>query len=372
MSKPSRKDLEELAAAAERQAEIDRQVQMAKDKRRNQKTSNELRQLVKALERELDHERAAREMLLSISERPPSTYKIPKRISRGKKNSAVTVSCLSDVHLDEYVEMDEVNGRNEHTPEICDEKLKRYASGVVKLVKKEQSFHDVRTHVQWIGGDLFTGHIHDELIEATAMSPLEAVDWIHPRLMGLLRHLAENLDVQQIVVPWSFGNHGRDGKKPRITKAAQHNYEYLLALMLEREVAREPWGKKIKMVIEPGYLTYIDVGGYIIAFHHGDGLRYGGGVGGLTIPLNKAVDAWNKHRHADLYVNGHYHQSFDARDFVCNGSMIGLGQFSIRIKARPEPPQQVFFTIDLDRKQKVSFSLIHVLPKEELERFGWL
>jgi hypothetical protein len=49
-----------------------------------------------------------------------------------------------------------------------------------------------------------------------------------------------------------------------------------------------------------------------------------------------------------------------------------MGQFSIRIKATPEPPQQAFFVIDTDRRQKTSFSLIHALPKEELERLGWM
>lgn len=354
----ARAEAEEVAAKAMR------------EKMRGQKTSQELRNIIRDLERELDLEQRAREALLTMRETKPCVIK--KHKGRGKKNAAVSVSLLSDVHLDEIVVPDEVNGRNEHTPEICDAKLQRYVQGVVKLVAKEQTFHDIRTHVQWIGGDLLTGHIHDELVEATAMSPLEAIDWIHPRLFAMLRHLAENLQVREIIVPWSFGNHGRDGKKPRITKAAQHNFEYLLARTLEREVAAADWGRKIRFVIEPGYLTYVDLGGYVIGFHHGDGLRYGGGVGGLTIPLNKACDAWNKHKHADLYVNGHYHQVFDATNFVCNGSLIGMGQFSIRIKATPEPPQQAFFVIDMDRKQKVSFSIIHVLPKEELERLGWL
>ena len=342
----------------------------ARGRLRASQTASELRRTIRALEMELEGERGARELLLALRDSQP--YAIRKHKAIRGRNAAVSVSLASDLHIDELVDPAEVNGRNEHTPEIADSKLQRYARGVVKLVAKEQSFHDIRTHVQWIGGDLLTGHIHDELIEATAMAPLEAILWIHPRIKALLKHLAENLDVKQIVVPWSFGNHGRDGKKPRISKAAQHNFEYLLAHTLRAEVAAEPWGKKIKMIIEPGYLTYVDLGGYIIAFHHGDGLKYGGGVGGLTIPLNKKVDQWNKHRYADLYVAGHYHQVFDSGLFVQNGSLIGMSQYAIRIGATPEPPQQAFFVVDLDRRQKTSFSLIHVLPKEELARLGWL
>jgi len=366
----SRRDLERLNEAAE-EAEAEASVAKAfREKLRGQKTNRELRAVIKELANQLDMEQRARECLLTLKDSKP--YRFKKHRGRGGKNAAVTVACLSDIHLDELVDPADVNGRNEHTPEICDAKLQRYAMGVIKLVAKEQTFHDVERHIQWIGGDLFTGHIHEECIEATAMAPLEAADWIHIRLRALLQHLAENLDVREIVVPWSFGNHGRDGRKPRITKAAQHNFEYLLAKSLEREIAREPWGKKIKFIIETGYLTYLDLGGYTICFHHGDGLSGGGGAGGLSGPINRAVKGWNEHRHADLYVSGHLHQVFDAIHFVANGSLIGMNQFAVRIKARPEPAQQAFFTIDLDRRQKVSFSLIHVLSSKELEKYGWL
>ena len=367
----SKDDLARLAEEAQAHDDEGGARRAIRDRLRDRKTSKELKQLLRATEHELEEERRARELLLALSE-PAAPYKVKKHRGKGGKNAAVTVSLLSDVHCEEIVSLDEVNGRNEHTLEMCDVKLERYASGVVKLVEKEQSFHDIRTHVQWIGGDLFTGHIHDEMVETTSLSPLESVLWIHPRIKSLLRHLAENLQVDEILVPWSFGNHGRDGKKPRISKHAQHNFEYLLAHTLKKEIENEPWGKKIRFIVEPGYLTYVDLGGYVVAFHHGDGLRYGGGVGGLTIPLNKAVHAWNEHTYADLYVNGHYHQVLDAGRFVCNGSMIGMNQFAIRIKAAPEPAQQVMFTIDLDRRQKVSFNLIHVLPTSELERLGWV
>ena len=32
-----------------------------------------------------------------------------------------------------------------------------------------------------------------------------------------------------------------------------------------------------------------------------------GGVGGITIPLNKAISAWNNQRMADYDILGHYH-----------------------------------------------------------------
>jgi hypothetical protein len=60
-----------------------------------------------------------------------------------------------------------------------------------------------------------------------------------------------------------------------------------------------------------------------VRFHHGHSIRYAGGVGGIYIPTNKAIAQWNKGRHADLDVFGHFHQLRDGGNFICNGSLIG-------------------------------------------------
>ena len=352
--------------------------EVVKQKVRDDKTKAQQRARIKILQQELENERRAREVLLNIKTEPPKiNFRIPKPKRKSRKNTAVTGSMFSDIHCDEIIEPHEVNGRNEHTPEICEQKFKRYCEGVVALVEKEQTFYNIDTHIFWIGGDLLTGHIHDELVEVTAMAPPETIVWLYPRLKAIIQYLAENLKVKRLIIPWSFGNHGRDGKKPRISKAAVHNFEFILAKLLEEEIKKEPWGKKVHMIIEPSYLNYVDLecsNGKIfkIACHHGDGLSGGGGAGGLAGPVTRAINGWNKHIYADLYIGGHYHQIVEGRNFYQNGSLIGHSPYAIKIRAAPEPPQQGFFVIDTDRAQKVSSSIIHVLPKEDLERFGWI
>jgi hypothetical protein len=99
---------------------------------------------------------------------------------------------------------------------------------------------------------------------------------------------------------------------------------------------------------EESYLQYTELfdGGYTICFQHGHAVQYGGGVGGLTIPLNKAIAQWQKLKRADLYCLGHWHQFFDGGNFIVNGSLIGYNSYAMFIKAGYEPPKQAFFTIN--------------------------
>ena len=102
----------------------------------------------------------------------------------------------------------------------------------------------------------------------------------------------------------------------------------------------------------------------MLRFHHGDAIRYEGGVGGLTIPANKAIAQSNKSRTAYLDIFGHYHQMLDGGKFVSNGSLIGYNPYAIRIKASYEEPKQVFFLMERD-KGKTAVYPIFVSSEEE-------
>jgi len=107
--------------------------------------------------------------------------------------------------------------------------------------------------------------------------------------------------------------------------------------------------KRIKFIINDSYLTYMDIYGYTARFHHGDSLKYGGGIGGIFIPAFKAISQWNKSMRADWDFFGHFHQLKDGGNFISNGSLIGYNAYAIRIKADYEKPKQAFVIIDEQR-----------------------
>ena len=90
----------------------------------------------------------------------------------------------------------------------------------------------------------------------------------------------------------------------------------------------------------------MDIYDYKIRLHHGDSMRYGGGIGGLFIPAFKAISQWDKQIRADWTFFGHFHQLKDGGNFVSNGSLIGFSPYAIRIKADYEKPKQAFLILD--------------------------
>jgi len=340
--------------------------QAVRRSQRDRRSIRDLRQQLRATEQELEAERAAREVLLAWQDEPPEIHRI--EAPKGSRRRIVTFSCLSDLHVEERVDPRTVNGLNSFDLREADRRLEQAFVSTTKLVAKEQAAADIRTHVVWFGGDGYSGHIHEDLIEIAAMTPMESVLWLRARYLAGLKYLCENLDVDEVVAIFQYGNHGRDGKKPRVATAAEHNYEWMLGQMLVEDLKHAPWADKVRTIAERGYHTYLDVGGFVVRFHHGEGIRYAGGVGGLSIPLNKAIAKWNESIRADLDVLGHWHQQMDLPNAVMNGSLIGYNAYAVKIKAEYEPPKQAFFNVDLDRRAKTGFFDVFVMPPPKRSR----
>jgi hypothetical protein len=109
--------------------------------------------------------------------------------------------------------------------------------------------------------------------------------------------------------------------------------------------------------VSDGYHLLLDLYGKTLRIHHGDGLQYQGGIGGLTIPVEKAIASWNKGVPADLDIFGHWHQSQQNPKWICNGSLIGYNAYSVVIKAPYEPPSQTGFIFDKRYGRTITFPI---------------
>jgi hypothetical protein len=100
---------------------------------------------------------------------------------------------------------------------------------------------------------------------------------------------------------------------------------------------------------------------------HGDEVKYQGGVGGVSIPINKRVNAWNRVKRADYHCFGHFHQQLDHGDWFANGSVIGYNDYAMSGGFTPEAPQQTFFLLDAKRG-KTTVSPMWVSDEKEEAR----
>ncbi len=269
----------------------------------------------------------------------------PKHIKvkvQGDAGESTAVLVASDWHLEERIDAATVNGVNEFTPQIAESRVGRFFQRGLSLVEMCRTRSKIDTLVLAVLGDLITNRLHEDQAESNYLSPTEASLKAYRLLCGGIDFLLENGQFKQLLIPCSFGNHGRSTQRMRISTSAKNSYEWMVYQLAAERYAAD---SRVQFSVADGYFNFLDVYDTKLRLHHGDDVRYQGGVGGITIPLNKAMAQWNKMRRVDIDVLGHWHQRQTGRDFVINGSLIGYSPYSIFIKASYEPPTQSFFLI---------------------------
>ena len=102
--------------------------------------------------------------------------------------------------------------------------------------------------------------------------------------------------------------------------------------------------------IRDGHHGIAEVGGYRIHFTHGDKVKSNGGIGGVDVPLNRAIAQWHRTMPAHTTCVGHFHEYSAGERLHKNGSLIGYSSFSRDIVRAPfAPAVQSFFLIDEKR-----------------------
>lgn len=280
--------------------------------------------------------------LLNIKEQVPISVIDP--VLSSNKDEAIPVIQLSDWHFEERVDADTINGLNEYNLDIATHRWTKCIQNSLKLVYKERQSADIKQLCLWLGGDFITGYIHEELEESNYLSPTQATRFAKEKIITAIKFYLEHGRFDKITIPCNFGNHGRTNKKPRVSTAYKNSYEW----MMYNDIANYFDGeKRVQFIIPNGMFTYVDIMGYMVRFFHGDSIGYGGGIGGLTIPLIKALQRYDQQQKAYYNFMGHFHQLWQAtKNCRVNGSGIGYGAYAQRIGASPEEPKQGFNILD--------------------------
>lgn len=300
-------------------------------------------------------------VLNTIHSSPKSkALKIPKITS---KHEATAVVVASDWHLEERVDPSTVNDKNEFDPQIAERRIKTFFQKCVHITDLFRAGMQINRLVLALLGDMITGYIHEELVEDNYLSPIQATLLAKNLITGGIEYLLNEGNFEEIIIVCKFGNHGRTTLKRRISSSFKNSYEWGMYQDLANTYKDH---EKVKIVAENGYHTFLPVyDNFVIRFHHGDAMRFMGGVGGITIPANKAIAQWNKSERVDLDVFGHFHQFFYSGPFLCNGSLIGYNAYSVSIKAEYQPPIQGYFLVNRRRATVPVIAKIFVDDKEE-------
>lgn len=279
----------------------------------------------------------------ALSEGLETTVIKPKHSTGTSEATAVIVA--SDWHVEERVEPGTVSGLNEFNLDIAKQRAERFFQSGLRLVKLLQQDVKITTVVLALLGDFISNDIHEDFPEINGLQPNHALVLAQNLLASGIDFLLANSTVD-LVIPCHSGNHARTTRTTRFGAENGHSLEYLMYLHLATHFKNEP---RVTFIIPDGMHSYVDIYGYTIRFQHGHAIKYGGGVGGIYVPVNKAIAQWDRARRADLNCFGHFHQMVDGGTFVANGSLIGYSSFALSIKGSFEQPKQALFLIDKKR-----------------------
>ena len=258
------------------------------------------------------------------------------------KGEAVACMIASDWHVEEPVQADKVHGLNEFNLTIAESRARSFFANGLRLA--EIMARDAKIETLFLGllGDFFSGHIHEELRESNLLAPGEAAHFVLNTLASGIEFLIRESNFQ-IEIDALPGNHGRMTAKPRIQNATETSLETFMFHSLAFRFKDNP---RVNFRVANSKIVYRRFfERFNMRLLHGDDVKFGGGVGGVTIPIRKKLAAWDKAIRADLTIMGHFHQLLDGGDFIVNGSLIGYNEFAQAIGASPEEARQAFFLI---------------------------
>jgi len=297
-----------------------------------------LKAQVKELEADLDQAEVRGQLFTRLA---GHTYKPPTWLTRKpKKSSGVVCTILSDTHFDEVVRPEEINFKNEYNREIAVERLKTYFQKVVLLTKDYITGVNYEGCVLFLGGDIFSGDIHEELSETNEDTMLASVIFWTEQITAGINLLAEHFNY--VHVPCVVGNHGRRTRKPRHKLRVKDNFDWFLSKTLEQ---RFIGNSKVTFDVAAGADLMVEVQDTTYLLTHGDQAKGGGGIGGIWPPLMRMVAKKRNNVDFDYMVLGHFHQLIMAPSsgFLLNGSLKGYDEYAAIGNFAFEAPQQALW-----------------------------
>lgn len=277
---------------------------------------------------------------LSIGESKPTNI-IP--LYPGDSRQGVSIVHWGDWHVEKVIEKMAVNGFNEFNPEIARKRAYKCADSSAKLINRDSMEFDKHETLLYLTGDFIEGYIHPESQSITnSMTPVEASAFALELLSDCIRRIQESSTTDKITVVCRNGNHSRTTRRMESSIDHRTNYESMIYAFLAQKFKGE-----IDFLLPESDIGYFSVLGKTIRDFHGWQISYGGGIGGLTVPLTKFIQRQNQNRYADFNLMGHFHQcSMPTKDSMMTGSLCGYDTYAQTIGASKEPALQAYRLLD--------------------------
>ena len=289
------------------------------------------------------------------------TIKPIKPTGKRKGESTQTVVApLTDTHIGEDVDYQQMAGLNSYSFEIFNRRLSGWAEQVLNLVELRRASVPIDDLIIPMLGDMISGDIHDELIKTNQDNVMgqmsRGANLIAQALLSLAPHF------KTVTVPCVVGNHGRMTRKPPM-KDKYMDWDYMLYQWVAAFCKNQ---KNIKFQINTSYMNIFQVYDKNVLIMHGDSASGAGSIATITKVLTNLrsvlqfrqglePEVADAHQHIiepnllptsfDSVMMGHFHRVDEidigtGHAIIC-GCMKGGDEFALQRLSVITKPQQI-------------------------------
>ena len=286
-------------------------------------------------------------------------YSKPRGKAKGD-STQVVVAPLSDTHIGEYVDYQQMSGLNSYNFDIFNKRLSGWASQVLTLISLRRETVPIDELVVPMLGDMISGDIHEELsntnLDNCMQQMIRGANLLGQALMFLAPHF------KKIRVPCVVGNHGRMTRKPPM-KDKYMDWDYMLYQWIAAFCQNQ---KNIEFDIRKSYVSTFKVFDKNVLIMHGDSASGAGSLATITrvltnlrsvLQYRKGLEPEAGEVHTDLIdpnilpasfdsvMMGHFHRTDEidigtGHALIC-GCMKGGDEFALQRLAVITKPQQL-------------------------------
>lgn len=275
-----------------------------------------------------------------------STFDVPDWVvSTQSSHSSPGVPTLfaSDWHWGEVVDASQINHVNSYDLGIAHTRARKLIVNTIDLLTNHMVNPKYPGVVLALGGDMFSGDIHEELTATNACEIMPAVLDLFGVLIWCINALQDKFG--QVFVPSVSGNHSRTTQKIRANGRNYTSFDWLLYCFLAKHFDGNP---NIRFLIPNGPDALYSIYGHKYLLTHGDQFRGGDGMIGALGPIIRG-DHKKRSRNAqidmdyDTLLLGHWHQLIQLQRLIVNGSLVGYNSYANANNFGYEPPRQALW-----------------------------
>lgn len=307
---------------------------------------------IKKLKAQLrDHERTEfaaadiKEKIFKVSSaapNPPDWLIKPK--AQSKNAPGVPSLFCSDWHWGEVVDPAQIAFKNAFNIRIAKERVRSLVTNTLDLLFNHTVNPTYPGLVLIMGGDMFSGDIHEELTETNEQATMQSVIDLFGVLIWMIEEFLKHFP--RIFIPCVTGNHGRTTRKRRHKNRVYTNFDWLLYQLLQKHFSYgDKKDDRVSFLISDGSDAYFKIYNHRYLLTHGDQFTGGDGVIGPLGPIIRG-DYRKRTRQSQIdqdyetLLLGHFHQLMQLQRLIVNGSLKGYDEYAWDHNFPFEPPRQ--------------------------------